>query len=456
MKDSRFQSSIPVWGGPARSPLADMALVFATALALRALFALAAANTYDFDEFVLLQLARDFAHGAVPYSQFKFFHPPGALLLLRVVQPLTDLWWPAARVLMFVLDSITAGLVCLIGQRIYDRRSGLIAGLLYAFSPLSLVSAVRVGQDPLLTFFLVAGLGLVVSRTSNLSAVVAGICFAAAVWMKYPALAFLPAFCLLARRRAPLLVLGACAAFVLLLLPFHDQLNLLYQQTVDFQRSRWKMMLDVRLLTALIWWLGVNLVAVLALTSRRPLWLKVGFLTGAVFLLSSQVYYHYFVPVAPFAALLGAPSVARLSRIPLRAFAALGVGLTAFWAGLLNLGGPSPLYVTAAHLSDVQPAVRILERATRPQDPVLADQLEYQYLARRPALDDYFWNVGVLVNAHYLEQKVRKARAVVMSHGASSGFPAGFARWLNRRYRRLDTRSSVVWLPPATAEKPLQ
>jgi hypothetical protein len=447
MNEPGFRSSIPVWGTPGPSLTGDVVLVFASALTLRAAFALLTSNTFDFDEFVLLQLARDFAHGAVPYGQFEFFHPPGALVMLRVVEPLTAVWWPVARILMLLLDSLTAILVYLVGSRLYDRRSGLAAGLLYALSPLTLVSSVRVGQDPLLTILLVAAIALLVLRSSNLSSVVAGVFFALAVWMKYPALAFLPTLCLLAWRRAPLVIAGACGGFVLLLLPFHDQLHQLYLQTVDFQRTRWKMALDTRLETALIWWLGINLLAVISLLGRRPGWVKLGFLTGAVFLLSSQVYYHYFVPIVPFAALLAAPLVARLTRVPLRAAVVLALGLAVLWAMFLNIGGSSPLYVTAAHFSEVQPAVSILERSTHMNDPVLADQLEYQFLANRPAaLRDYFWNVGVLVNARYLERRLRRVAAVVMSHGASSGYPAGFGRWLDRRYRRTTAGTADVWL----------
>src|SRR5881409_445718 len=87
------EAPIPSGASPpasTRSPsLAKAALlIFALALGFRLLFAGIVSDTYDYDEFVVLLLARDFAHGAVPYRDFIFFHPPGILVLLRLIQPL--------------------------------------------------------------------------------------------------------------------------------------------------------------------------------------------------------------------------------------------------------------------------------------------------------------------------------------------------------------------------------
>jgi hypothetical protein len=248
---------------------------------------------------------------------------------------------------------------------------------------------------------------------------------------------------------------GLAAGLLVLLLPFHAELQALYHQTVDFQRTRWKMPFNVRMETAALWWLLISPFAVLSLRSSRPLWLKVGFLTGAVFLLASQVYYHYYVPVLPFASILGAPLVQRIIQIPGRVAVGAALLVCLAWAVTVDMGGPSPLYVTAAHLSDVRPTVRILDARTTQGEAVLADRFEYQYLAHRPALDDYFWNIGVLVNARYLEVRVPRAGAVVMSYGASSGFPTGFSQWMDRHYHRIDTGSTTVWLPwiPPTTTK---
>jgi hypothetical protein len=422
-------------------------VVFLGALALRLAFSAAIGRTFDFDEFVLLLLGRDYSQGATPYSGFMFFHPPGILLLLRATQPVTAAWWPLARVGTAFIDAGTCALVFRIGRRLYDRRTGLTAAVLYGASPLALVSAARLGQDPILTFLVVLGVALLVETESTAGALAAGVCLALATFVKYPAAAFLPTYLVFARRRAPAMLLGGTTAGVLLLAPFVPEIHELIRQTIRFQSRRWKMQLDVRLLTAATWWPLVNPFATISAFLRRPLAVRIGFITGAIFLAASQVYYHYFVPIEPFAALLGAPIALRFfgtARRAVPALAALAV-LIAGWAVWLNVGGPSPLYVTAAHLSDVQPAVSLLRQQVPRQGAVLGDQLEYAYLAHRSALDDYFWNVGPLVNARHLERRVPYASAVVMSHGASSGYPKGFQRWLNAHYRRHNVGTASVW-----------
>jgi hypothetical protein len=443
------------WSRALDAHLSGGAIIFLLAFTVRLLFALAAGNTYDFDEFVLLTLSRDFSHGATPYSGFMFFHPPGMLLILRAIEPATALWWPLARFLMLSLDSCTAFLVYRIATRLFSRECGVAAGILYSTSPLALVSAVRVGQDPVMTFLLAAGAAVLVESDTRWPAVGSGVCLALAAYIKYPAFAFLPMYLMLARRRAVFVAAGAVGAGVVLLAPFTPVIHPLLRQTVQFQSHRWKMAFDVRLESAALWWLAVNPFAVFSVTSKSPWWLRIGFLTGIVFLAASQVYYHYFVPVAPFAAVLGAPLAVKLARHfgGILSVGAILIGVAALWAIVLVSFGPSPLYVTAAQLSDVQPTLTTLKRETPSNGAVLSDQLEYQFLARRPALDDYFWNDGVLVNARYLEQQAPRASAVVMSYGASSGFPRGFKGWLDRRYTRIDLTTATVWLIRSSKQK---
>lgn len=430
------------------APFRDLLIVLACALGLRLAFALLTADTYDYDEFVILLLGRDYAHGAVPYHDFQFFHPPGVLVLFRQLEPLTSLWWPVGRALTLLVDSATAGLVWYLGGRLYERRVALAAGLLYALSPLALVSAVRVGQDPLITFLGVAGLALLLSGRSHRRAVLAGAFLGVAIWIKYPALVLLPVYVLAAPRRTPSWLAGGVLALALAFAPFAAQWHQLYDATITFQRSRWLMPLDQRLETAALFWLLVNPLALVGLIRHRyPAWLVAGFGVGGIFALTSQVYYHYFVPEVPFAALLGAPVAARLAPRTPRLLVAASLALAGAWAAVIDLGGPSPLYVTAAHLSDINRTIQLLDRTTRPTDRVLADRFEYPYLARRPSLLHYFWNIGLLVDARYLERHVQQAGAVVLSYGASSGYPAGFTQYLDARYhRRVDTAANTVWL----------
>ncbi len=455
----------------------DLLLVAGFALGLRILFLALTSDTYDYDEFVVLLLSRDFAHGAIPYQDFMFFHPPGVLVVFRALEPVTALWWPLARILVSCLDVATALLVWKIGTVLWGRRTGVAAGILYGLSPLALVSAVRVGQDPLITFLGTLGLFLLLSRSSWRSAAAAGICLGIAVWIKYPAIYFLPIYVLAARQRASLAVPVSLCVFGILMLPFHAQIGDLYAQTVTFQRDRWSMSLDTRVETTLLFWLIASPLALPGIVmQRRPLWLSIGFLLGGLFDVTSQVYYHYFVVVVPFAALASAPVAIRLidavssawirRRTRLRVqlpsyvtsavgrkarwrpvlFASAAMAMTIAWAELIQWGGSSPLYVTAAHLSALTPTVDLLDKDTSPTQPILGDRFEYAYLADRPAKLHYFWNVGTLVDAGFLEPRLPHKGAVVESYGASSGYPAGLTNYLDSRYDRIDTGPTSVWL----------
>jgi hypothetical protein len=275
-------------------------------------------------------------------------------------------------------------------------------------------------------------------------------CLGIAVWTKYPAVYFVPVCFLLSPRRFPFVVVAALGALAALLLPFGGQIHALYTQTVTFQHTRWTMALNQRLATTALFWIGLNVLALPALVRRMPAWLPVGFLLGGLFVLSPQVYYHYFVPVVPFAALLAGYTIDRfrISRRPIAAASMLLSVLLA--ASVIDLGGHSPLYVTAARLSEVEPTVKLLDQRSSSGEPVLADRFEYAYLAHRPDLAHYFWNVGVLVNARYLESRVHSARAVVLSSGASSGYPVGFTAYLNQHYNRVRRPTTYVWLLPRT------
>lgn len=426
----------------------DLLALAALAVCVRLVFLLLTADTFDYDEFVLLLLARDTAHGATPYRDFMFFHPPGALVFLAALQPLTHLWWPLARVLVALVDSVTAVLVMTIGTSIFARREALAAGVLYALSPLALIAGTRVGQDPIVTFCGVAGILVLVRTTSMSGAAIGGVLLGIAIWTKYPAIYFLPIYLLASRRRAIVVLVSTLLTLAVLFLPFHAEWRQLYDQTIQFQRTRWSMDATTRLQTTVLFWLAVNPFAVLGAFLRRdPLWLWIGFVVGGGFVFSSQVYYHYFVPIVPFAALLGAPLAARMAGQRWRVAVTLGLVVAGAWGVLISRAGSHPLFVTAAHLSDVAPAVTIIQQRTAAGTPVLADQYQYAYLAGRPAVAHYFWNVGVLVNAHYLERRLPKDVAVVVSYGSSSGYPAGFTQYLDAGFNRVKTRSNTVWLP---------
>jgi len=425
----------------------QMLAVVAAALVVRLLFALATSNTYDFDEFVILLLGRDFAHGSVPYRDFMFFHPPMILLMFHVLNPVIALWWPLARVLMACADAATASLIWLIGYKMYGRRGAWTSAILYALHPLALVSAVRVGQDPLVTLFVLSAIATLIVGNGSWRGLAAGALFGAAVMTKLPALLFAPVVVLAAPRQLVKTFLGFAGLVLVCLAPFQAEWHQIYFDTVTFQRTRWTMNSTQRVETVLIFWLLVNPLVFMGFIKRpRHWWLMTGWLLGAVFLLGSQVYYHYYAPFVPFACLLSGPVIANWGRNSLRALVAGLCSLALAWAAWLNFGGSSPLYVTSAHLSDVSSVVVFIKHHSRQHDAILADRFEYAYLANRHAVAHYFWNVGVLVNASYLKNKLRKTRLVVRSLGASSGYPAGFEEYVRKRSSARASATDIAYV----------
>jgi hypothetical protein len=536
----------------------DALIVFGAALGMRLIFAALTADSYDPDEFVILALSSHFAHGAVPYQDFTFFHPPGILVFFRVLEPLTAVWWPAARLVTLLIDSLTALMVWRIGTIVYGRREALAAGVLYAASPIALLGGVRVGQDPIITALGVAGLLCLLERqsigsfrtvlmslcgatpaqrhgatdgatparrhgatdgatparrhgatdgatpaqrhgatdgatpaqrhgatdgageaTESLGVALAGVCLGLAIWVKYPALLFVPVYALAAPPRRAVAALAVamgtvCVAFA----PFAGQLGSLLSDSVTWQSSRVHADLPQRVGAVSAFWLLLNPLAGLSvmwgcwmlLTGRRrsqsppapahpgeepvsrggwpapPMWLFVGFMLGVLFVFSAQVYYHYFMIVVPFAALLGAPLLARAGHtITWRPALMLGT-LLVLWTVALNIDasrdGLGQLQLSAA--TDV---VRVIDQRTPRSAPILADQFEYAYLSGRVSVLNYFWNMQNKVSVRSLERGLTSAGAVVATGIPENSYPKDFVRYLIRKgYRSVRSHGSTVWL----------
>jgi 4-amino-4-deoxy-L-arabinose transferase-like glycosyltransferase len=429
------------------NPWRDGLLVVASALILRLIFAGVTSSTYDPDEFVMLTLSRQMVHGAVAYRDFSFFHPPGILVILRAAQAIIGMWWPAARVLVLVVDSVSALLVWRIATACFGRREALAAGLLYAASPLALLGGVRVGQDPLVTMLGLAGLLALLQRRDLVGSLIAGICLGLAVWMKYPAILYLPVYALLAPRRIPA-VLGAMAVTAgIALAPFLSQLPLLYAQSVQWQMSRGHMDLGHRLVALVGFLFVLNPLALpAAFRFRCPRWVLLGYALGGIFGLANEVYYHYFMPIVPFAALLAAPLLVWLiDRAPRRAL----VGFLLFvgaWTVSLTLP-PVQRGLGALSLSATTATVNVLDRATTPGEKVLADQFEYSYLANRTPSTDYFWDMRNVTSARMLERALVHTAAVVSTIDSSPSYPAGFETDLTHLgYSKSRAGAATVWL----------
>ncbi len=453
---------------------------FGLALGLRLVFSALMANTFDKNEFVYLALGRAVAHGAVPYRDFGFFHPPGILAILGFLDPLARLWWPLVRLVDVLIDSITAVLVWRIGRQLYDERTAVTAGVLYAISPVVLLSAVRVNQEVWVTAFATAGLTILVTRSSYRAALLAGICLAVACWIRYPALVFLPLYLLVSPRRALPLFSGWLVTTSLLFLPYAGEWHQLYEGSVAWQLiHRYHTPLNVRLETILFFWLIANPLAVASLFRlQRPVWLLLAFLSGFVFVFTSSVYLGYFVPLAPFAALLGAPLAARIpsppnSRFSLRSFPSgplrsqigregagdegvpssallvptIALITTLLWAVGIRFFAGEQGFVATSRFSAIRPIVRFIDRSTSPQTPTLSDRPELPYLAGRTPLVPYFWDDHSVVNAQDLERRLTPKDLVVLYPASNrSWYPAGFATYLDEHYERVEVSAAAVWL----------
>ncbi len=429
----------------------DLVTVLFVAAGLRLVAGIMLSGTYDYDEFIQLALSRQYAHGFHPYRDFLYFHPPGALLVGRALDPLTSLWWPSARVFTGLVDSTTAVLTYAVGRSFLHRRAALVAGLVYAACPLALIAGVRVGMDPLIAFLGMLGLCVLVRSSSTRGALVAGAVLGLAIGTKYTAVLLLPAYVLAAPRRCWATSFGIGGALLLVLAPYLPIAHALWQQTIVFQTGRGLMMLDQRLMATGLYWLAVAPLAVFGLFRRTPMWVKAGFLAGGLPLAAPQVYYHYFMLFAPFAALLSAALVAGMRWPTCRTVTLLASG-GLIWVTLVAIGEDRPLLVTAARLSDAAPTVQLLRNETAPGGLVLADRYEYPFLAGRPPLSPYFWSVRPLVRGSTLQQQLPCAAAVVLAGGASSGYPEGLTTYLDRRYQARRSGTATVWVLPGRGE----
>jgi len=465
--------------------------IFALALALRLLVAVLTANLYDPDEFVYLTLARAVAHGAVPYRDFVFFHPPGFLIILRALNPLITLWWPSARIAGMLVDSLTAVVVWRLGRQLYGRKEALAAGLIYAANPVAMITSVRVLQEPYVTFAGVAALTLLLARRSVWSAAGAGILVGIAVWIKYPALIFLGAGMLANPRRVLPLVAAAAATIALLFAPEAALFHRFWSDTVLWQLSRPAGAFSDRLRITVSFLVLANPLVLFAWRERRWfLWF--GYAAGAVFLLASHTYYHYFLLSVPFAALLGAPVAVRVLRvirnrywvdrlraasaglaianrhydtqwgvgtrwsagdsglterglrISRREIAAAALALATLWGAGVGLAGPGTTLVSSAALSTVAPVARYLDRLSHPGQAILGDRFEYAFLAGRVPYDDYYWNLVRSIRPRHLEADL-DARAVVRTGGEWQSFPPGLVHYLSRHYPHFHVGTATVW-----------
>lgn len=412
------------------------------ALAFAALYDAIARGTYDFDEFVYLLLGRAVAHGRVPYRDFLFYHPPGIVLTVALLDPLVRHWWAWARALSVLLDAGTCALVYLVARRLTTWPIAIAAGLLCASSPIMLATGTRIMPDTYIMFFTFLAIYLLLQGPSTLLGVIAGAAFGIAVFYKYPAGLILPA-CLAAagRRRWPVFLATAVVTTLALFAPFLPDLHALFNDTIVFQSSRAHNPIGTRFLSVLLFLVLLQPLALfgLLLKPRAPWWLILGYLSGFAYVASSQVYYHYMVPEVPFAAILGAMYLASLPKITFRnvvpAAAGLGLAVTIVWAAAIEYTpGTSAYHVTAVQAASLSPVSTYIQRRTAATEPILDDRPDLPVLANRHNCDDYFWNDATVITAQQLMPCLASVRYVVHFYGGGSGYPPGFLENIDRKW----------------------
>jgi hypothetical protein len=248
---------------------------------------------------------------------------------------------------------------------------------------------------------------------------------------------------------------GFLAVAVGLFSPFLAEARQLYSDSVTWQLfQRYRTPLPTRLETTAIFWLAISPFAVAAVLMRRvPLWLSLGFATGCVFIFTSSAYPPYFVPVAPYAALLGAPIAARIARLPWTVLAGACLTFVSVWATIVLMPASRQI-IPASTFSEIRPIVRLIARTTSPGTPILANRFEYAYLANRPSLAHYFWDHHNVVTARDLEQLLRPGEIVVLyPRGGLSSFPAGLAAYLNRNYSQIQVSGAAIWFGDQVADR---
>jgi hypothetical protein len=178
------------------------------------------------------------------------------------------------------------------------------------------------------------------------------------------------------------------------------------------------------------------------------MWLRLGFCSGAVFLLTAQAYYHYFVPIVPFAALLAAPVVRPWFDRSRRLLIASAVVASLLWALDVEFGPPEArLFVSASSLPSAQQTAAVIDQRTPARSRILTDEFEYALLAHRSLAQDYFWNMQNSVSARTLERQLEDTAAVVETSGIGPSYPRGFADYLeDRHFPHVRTGSATIWL----------
>lgn len=155
------ESVLPSSPQPAPRLLRSFLLVFLIALLVRVLWSANAHITpisdfYGYDT----TAAHWLETGEYRYlgRDLLAYRPPGYIGFLALIYATFGHSWAAAGYVQAVLSALIAGLLVVLGGRTVSPRVGVVAGVLYAFWPISIVYVPCLASDNLAAFLIVAGL----------------------------------------------------------------------------------------------------------------------------------------------------------------------------------------------------------------------------------------------------------------------------------------------------------
>ena len=314
---------------------------------------------YGYDDGVYLGTAIRLVHGALPYRDYEFVHPPGIALLMSPAALVghfagTRVALALARCLTALVVAVNAGLAAWV-VRSRGNAAMLVAGLALASFPLARIADHTVMLEPYLVLFCLAGACVMFDRAGTVvgrrGLLLAGLLFGFAGAVKlfaiFPVVAAL-CCCLPALRRLRTFFAGLVAGFGVAVLPFfalaptamvHD---VLVSQLGRGASGRGNLSISARLVllfgigplassytrASIANWVAVALLVVVAAgffaaggrTSRLE-WFLLGAtaVTVAAMLSSAEFFEQYAYFAFPFGAMLVASSVGRVGELADRA-----------------------------------------------------------------------------------------------------------------------------------------
>lgn len=134
------------------------------------------------DEFYYISRAALLAEGLLPYKDFAYSYTPGLLPILALPQYLFGTSYLMMRKITLFTDVLNVLLIFLISTRMYSRRAGWMAAIIYLTNYYSIKSSSTTMSEVYILFFILAGFYLIIIGKKPL---LSGFCLAYSIYIKY-------------------------------------------------------------------------------------------------------------------------------------------------------------------------------------------------------------------------------------------------------------------------------